>query len=142
RVTAFLDADALAAACLGGLWRRLDVVPTTGSTNADVASAAQGGAAAGLVLASAHQSAGRGRLARRWEAPPDTSLACSVLVAPARPQAAWGWLPLLVGMAVADGVRAATGIDAGLKWPNDVLVGDRKLCGVLCEGVATDAGAR
>ena len=44
----------------------------------------------------------------------------------------WGWLPLLVGMAVTDGVRAASGLDARLKWPNDVLVNERKLCGILC----------
>lgn len=134
-VSAFLDADALRLAVLGGLWTHLDTVPTTGSTNADLTRASAEGAAPGLVLASGHQSTGRGRLARRWEAPQDTSIACSVLVAPRRPMPEWGWLPLLVGMAVTDGVRAATGLDARLKWPNDVLVAGRKLCGILCESV-------
>lgn len=139
-MTGFLDVDALSLAVGGGLWRDLEVVGSTGSTNADLAAASRAGAEPGRVLASGHQSSGRGRLARRWEAPPDTSIACSVLVAPRRPMAEWGWLPLVVGMAVTDGVRAATGLDARLKWPNDVLVGDRKLCGILCENVG-DADA-
>lgn len=134
-VSAFIDGEALGVAIAGGLWQRVDVVATTGSTNADLARLSREGAEPGLVLASGHQSAGRGRLARRWEAPPDTSLACSVLVAPRRPMHEWGWLPLLVGMGVTDGVRAATGLDARLKWPNDVLVSDRKLCGILCESI-------
>lgn len=132
-MSAFLDADALRVAVTGGLWSSVDVVATTGSTNADLVRLSREGAPPGRVLASGHQSAGRGRMARRWEAPPGTSIACSVLVAPRRPMAEWGWLPLLVGMAVTDGVRAATGLDARLKWPNDVLVNDRKLCGILCE---------
>lgn len=139
-VSAFIEADALAVAVAGGLWQRVDVVGTTGSTNADLATLSREGADPGRVLASGHQSAGRGRLARRWEAPPDTSIACSALVAPRRPMPEWGWLPLLVGMAVTDGVRAATGLDATLKWPNDVLVNGRKLCGILCESVG-DADA-
>ena len=134
-VSGFIEADALAVAVAGGLWQHVDVVASTGSTNADLARQSREGAPAGRVLVSGHQSAGRGRLARRWEAPPDTSVACSVLVAPRRPMPEWGWLPLLVGMAVADGVRAATGLDARLKWPNDVLGNERKLCGILCESV-------
>ncbi|MFT3875496.1 MAG: biotin--[acetyl-CoA-carboxylase] ligase [Propioniciclava sp.] len=134
-MTDFLDAPALRASVLGGLWRQLDVVAFTGSTNADLAAAARAGAESGRVLATGDQRTGRGRLARSWGAPPDTSFACSVLVAPRRPMAEWGLLPLLVGMAVTDGVREATGLDAALKWPNDVLVDDRKLCGILCESV-------
>lgn len=142
-MTDFLDASALCAAVLGGLWRRLDVVASTGSTNADLAAAARAGDEAGRVLATGDQRTGRGRLARSWGAPPDTSFACSVLLAPRRPMAEWGMLPLLVGMAVTDGVREATGLNAALKWPNDVLVGDRKLCGILCETVAdAPAGPR
>lgn len=134
-MTVGLDAGDLAAALAGTPWRPR-VVAATGSTNADLAAAARSGAAAGEVLISAHQSAGRGRLARRWEAPPGASWATSVLIAPRRPMADWGWLPLLVGVAVARGVAEATGLEPRLKWPNDVLVGEGKLCGILCEGVA------
>lgn len=131
----FLDASALSLALVGDLYHRVDVVEETGSTNADLAAISREGGEPGRVLLSGHQSTGRGRLARRWEAPPDTSIACSVLLAPRRPMPEWGWLPLLVGMAVTDGVRAATGLDAVLKWPNDVLINERKLCGILCESV-------
>ncbi|WP_232549434.1 biotin--[acetyl-CoA-carboxylase] ligase [Propioniciclava soli] len=141
-MNAHLDADALALACRGGLWRDIEVVASTGSTNADLADAARAGAEPGLVRLAEHQSAGRGRLARTWEAPPGASVACSALVAPARGVEEWGWLSLLVGMAVVDGVRAATGVQVGVKWPNDVGIHGRKLCGILCESVLTDAGPR
>lgn len=132
---AFLDSVAIGAACADVGWRCEDVVASTGSTNADLAHLARSGVGGGVVLVAAHQSQGRGRLARAWSAPPDTSLACSVLVKPRRDAADWGWLPLLVGLAVAEGIRRQSGIDAQLKWPNDVLVGDRKISGILCEAV-------
>lgn len=131
----FLDADTIRANAAGSGWSPVTVVASTGSTNADLAALAREGAPGGTVLIAGHQSSGRGRLARPWVAPPDTSLACSVLVDPRRGTADWGWLPLLVGMAVSDGIREETGVDARLKWPNDVLVGDRKLSGILCEAV-------
>jgi BirA family transcriptional regulator, biotin operon repressor / biotin---[acetyl-CoA-carboxylase] ligase len=126
----------------GSVWTRIRTVSTTGSTNADLAAAAREGAGSGSVLVSDHQSAGRGRFARVWEAPPGASLAISVLLRPpaAVPAARWLWLPLLTGLAVADGIRAATGLSAELKWPNDVLIRGRKVCGILSERVDSDAG--
>ena len=97
------DAGAVRAALAGTRWGSVSVVPTTGSTNADLASAARDGAEPGSVLIATHQSSGRGRLARSWETPPGASVATSVLVAPCVPLASWGWLPLLVGVAVAGG---------------------------------------
>jgi BirA family biotin operon repressor/biotin-[acetyl-CoA-carboxylase] ligase len=78
-----------------------------------------------------------------WEAPPGSSLAISALLRPPSdvPASRWLWLPLLTGLAVADGIRAATGIRADLKWPNDVLIEGRKVCGILAERVDGDAGA-
>ncbi|WP_051426396.1 biotin--[acetyl-CoA-carboxylase] ligase [Jiangella gansuensis] len=126
-------------------------VATTGSTNADVAAAAREGAAEGLLVVADHQSAGRGRLDRRWEAPPGTSLAMSFLLRPDDvPSARWPWLPLLTGVAVTEAVERAAGATAVLKWPNDVLltagpdapgggvVG--KLAGILTERVETEQG--
>jgi BirA family biotin operon repressor/biotin-[acetyl-CoA-carboxylase] ligase len=126
-----------------GPFARLDVVPRTGSTNADVVAAATADPASWpdlSVLATDHQDAGRGRLARAWEAPAGAALAVSVLLRPTVPPSAWSWLPLLVGAAVAEALRKVAGVDAGLKWPNDVLVRDpdgvaRKACGVLTEAV-------
>ena len=106
----------------------------TGSTNADLLHEARAGAAEGLVLVAETQTAGRGRLGRSWSSPPRAALACSVLLRPAAvPPAARGWLPLLTGIAVAAALRAEAGVPAGLKWPNDVLVADRKIAGILAE---------
>ena len=134
-----LSPTALAAALTGpgSLWTRVDVVPETESTNADALAAAAAGAPEGVVVVAEHQSAGRGRAGRSWSAPPRSGLTFSVLLRPpaaSRPH--WGSLPLLTGVAVAEAVRRVGGVDAGLKWPNDVLVGERKLAGILAESTA------
>lgn len=128
---------ALRAGLLGAdsLWTDLRVVAETGSTNADVSAAARDGAAEGLVVSADRQTAGRGRAGRSWQAPPRSGLAVSVLLRPAAPRETWGWLPLLTGVAVVGSLTPITGLDLRLKWPNDVLVGDRKLAGILAEVV-------
>jgi BirA family transcriptional regulator, biotin operon repressor / biotin---[acetyl-CoA-carboxylase] ligase len=131
-----LRADALREAVLvpGGLWREVRAVPETGSTNSDLLAEAKGGLAEGAVLVAEAQSAGRGRMGRQWVSQPGASLTFSVLLRPAAvPPASRGWLPLLAGVAVASAVRAATTVDASLKWPNDVQVNGAKLAGILAE---------
>ena len=118
----------------GGLWREVRAVAETGSSNADLLAAAGAGAAEGTVLVAEAQTAGRGRQGRRWASPPRAGLTFSVLLRPdGVPAALLGWLPLLAGVAAAAAVRAVTAVDATLKWPNDVLVGERKLGGILAE---------
>ncbi len=118
----------------GGLWRELSVAEWTGSTNADLLARARDGAPEGLVLAAEEQTAGRGRMGRSWLSPPRAALTFSVLVRPTGvPPARRGWLPLLAGVATATAVRQVCGLDALLKWPNDVLLGSRKLAGILAE---------
>jgi BirA family biotin operon repressor/biotin-[acetyl-CoA-carboxylase] ligase len=118
----------------GGLWREVRVVAQTGSSNADLLAAAAAGAAEGTVLVAEAQTAGRGRLGRRWTSPPRAGLTFSVLLRPGGvPAALLGWLPLLAGVAAAAAVRAVAGVDASLKWPNDVLAGGAKLGGILAE---------
>lgn len=135
-----IDAAALAAALPPG--RGLTVLAETGSTNADLRAAATAGdAKPGHVIVADHQASGRGRLDRTWDSPAGAGLLFSVLVDPGEVTLArWGWLPLLAGLAVAEGVRAAAGVDLRVKWPNDVLHDGRKVAGVLCErvDVATD----
>ncbi len=138
-----LDVDVLRRELVrpGGLWQAVDVVDRTGSTNADLAERARRGAPAGSVLVTDFQDAGRGRQGRTWVAPRGSGVALSVLlrptgVAPSR----WTWLPLLAGLAVVEGVRRAADVPAVLKWPNDVLVDERKLCGILAERVETPSG--
>jgi BirA family transcriptional regulator, biotin operon repressor / biotin---[acetyl-CoA-carboxylase] ligase len=131
-----LDAAALRRAVVrtAGLWRSVEVTAVTGSTNADLLAQAVGGAADGLVLAAEEQSEGRGRLGRAWVAPPRAALTFSLLVRPRTvPPPRRGWLPLLAGVAVASAVHAVAGVDARLKWPNDVLAGPAKLGGILAE---------
>jgi BirA family biotin operon repressor/biotin-[acetyl-CoA-carboxylase] ligase len=116
------------------MWTDIRVVAATGSTNEDVLAEAAGGAPEGLVIAAEAQTAGKGRQGRTWQAQPGAALTFSVLLRPDRvPQAAKGWAPLLAGVATGLALRQETGVDAALKWPNDVLVGDRKLAGILAE---------
>ena len=115
------------------LWRAVEVVGRTGSTNADLLARALAGEPEGVVLAAEEQTAGRGRMGRAWVAPPRAALTFSMLLRPTPPPVRRGWLPLLAGLAVAEAVTAVTGVPVGLKWPNDVLVGDAKLCGILAE---------
>jgi BirA family biotin operon repressor/biotin-[acetyl-CoA-carboxylase] ligase len=121
---------------------RVEVTDASPSTNADVAARARAGEPAGLVVVTEHQTAGRGRLDRVWVTPPRAALTFSLLVRPAAvPVTRWPWLPLLTGLAVAEAVRAVAGVPATLKWPNDVLVGDLKLAGILVERVEAPPGA-
>ena len=124
-----------------GLLAALDVEAETGSTNAEALARARAGAPDLSVLVAEHQTAGRGRLGRVWTAPPRSQVALSLLlrrgaVAPAL----FGWLPLVTGLAVRDAVVEAAGVEAGLKWPNDVLVDGRKLAGILVEATTVDGG--
>ncbi|MDO0926048.1 biotin--[acetyl-CoA-carboxylase] ligase [Streptomyces sp. TG1A-8] len=129
----------------GSLWSDVELVARTGSTNSDLAARAAGERVAeGAVLIAEEQTAGRGRLDRRWTAPPRSGLFFSVLLRPAEvPLARWGWLPLLTGVAVATGLSRAAGVDTALKWPNDLLVTvggeERKAGGILAERAGDDA---
>jgi BirA family biotin operon repressor/biotin-[acetyl-CoA-carboxylase] ligase len=143
-----LDAARLNQAILhsGGLWQAIEVTASTGSTNADLLARAAQGAPEGLVLTAEEQLAGRGRMGRSWVSPPRSALMFSLLLRPQQvPVARRGWLPLLAGVAVAEAVSTVTGIDARLKWPNDLMVRqtqpardaqptrDAKLAGILAE---------
>lgn len=129
-----LDGVDLAAV---GRWA-VEVVETTGSTNADLAERARNGRPGWSALVAGEQTAGRGRLTRTWSSPQGTSISLSVLLRPTRPVSEWGLIPLVTGLGVARAVESL-GAEAVLKWPNDVLLpGDdeRKVCGILAELVA------
>ena len=101
---------------------------------------AREGAPAGECVVAEEQTAGRGRAGHAWSSPPGTGLYFSVVL---RPRVEPERLPLATlacGVAVAEAIRAATGLDAGLKWPNDVLVGLRKCAGILCEAELGSTG--
>ncbi|WP_093169922.1 biotin--[acetyl-CoA-carboxylase] ligase [Sinosporangium album] len=120
----------------GGLWTGVTVVQRTGSTNADLAQAVvRDGAKEGQVLIAEVQEQGRGRLGRTWTAPARAAISMSMVLRPDVPAGRIGWVPLLIGLAAASGLRRLAEVDVRLKWPNDLLVGERKLAGVLAERV-------
>lgn len=104
------------------------------STNTLAAAWADAGAPEGAVVCADHQQAGRGRLGRRWDAEPGLNLMFSVVLRPQAPPHRLGLLPLAAGLAVADAVAPVTApLTPQIKWPNDVLLEDRKCCGMLLE---------
>ncbi|GAB3725009.1 biotin--[acetyl-CoA-carboxylase] ligase [Nocardiopsis nanhaiensis] len=127
----------------GGLWRSVEVAPEAGSTNTDLVARSKDGAPEGTVLATEHQTAGKGRLGRGFTTPARVALTFSVLLRPAVPIASLGWLSALMGVSAAAAVHGVTGLKAMLKWPNDVLVpserGDGKLAGILAEADFSDS---
>jgi BirA family transcriptional regulator, biotin operon repressor / biotin---[acetyl-CoA-carboxylase] ligase len=111
---------------------RLLIRESAGSTNDELRTLANGGGADGLVLLALRQTAGRGRRGAAWFSPPGEALAFSVLVRPGEPKALWPRLALAAGLAVAEAVESF-GTTAGIKWPNDVWIGRRKMAGILVE---------
>jgi BirA family biotin operon repressor/biotin-[acetyl-CoA-carboxylase] ligase len=108
------------------------------STSDRLKGQAREGAPEWTVVQADRQTAGRGRAGHRWESP-DGNLYLSVLLRPAIPPALITLLPLATGLAVAEGT-AEVGVEARLKWPNDVMVATRKVAGILVESVSGAAG--
>jgi BirA family transcriptional regulator, biotin operon repressor / biotin---[acetyl-CoA-carboxylase] ligase len=104
---------------------------TVGSTNDIASRMAISGAAEGRVIAANAQVSGRGRLGRDWASPAGAGLYVSVILRPA-PRVA-SLLTIAAGVALAEGIEAASGLAAAVKWPNDLYVGNRKLAGILAE---------
>jgi BirA family biotin operon repressor/biotin-[acetyl-CoA-carboxylase] ligase len=126
-----------------GPYAAVDVVATTGSTNADLLAAANDGAADRTVLIAEEQTEGRGRRSRTWVSPAGSGVYLSVLVRPSNvPPERLGTLSMVAGLALMHAAQQTAEIDAVLKWPNDLLVGpDRaKAAGVLSEVVPDAAG--
>ena len=114
-------------------------VEATGSTNDDLRALLESELLPdGMVLLTNHQTAGKGRLQRRWVAAPDSSLLFSLLLRPNWAAERAGWVMMLAATAVSDTISAVTGLTVGLKWPNDVMIlhdGEwRKAGGLLLEG--------
>jgi len=109
------------------------------STNRHAMELARQGAAEGLVVVADHQTAGRGRLGRTWEAPPGSGLLVSVLLRPTIAPERLHLTTMAVALAAADACDDVAGVRPGLKWPNDLVVDDRKLGGILAE--VPEAGA-
>lgn len=125
----------------------LRVVEESESTNTELAAAVAADPAAWpapALLVAEHQVAGRGRSGRSWQTPARAALTCSLLVRPQVPRESLSWMPLLAGLATVTALRSTLGLDAQVKWPNDVLVPTdepaiegwgslRKVAGILTE---------
>jgi BirA family biotin operon repressor/biotin-[acetyl-CoA-carboxylase] ligase len=118
--------------------RRFDTID---STNRYLADEARRGAAEGVVAVAAYQTAGQGRLGRRWEAPPGACLLASVLLRPDVDPSSLHLCTVLLALSGVAAAASSAGVDAAVKWPNDVVVDDRKVAGVLAE-VVSDGAAR
>lgn len=112
----------------------------TDSTNEVCRRAFRRGEGEGFVAAADEQTAGKGRLGRRWESPPGESVYFSFLLTPRFPAERVPGLTLVMGLSTAQAVRELYGLPVGIKWPNDVVVRGRKLCGILTEAV-TETGS-
>jgi BirA family biotin operon repressor/biotin-[acetyl-CoA-carboxylase] ligase len=106
-----------------------------GSTNDEARRLAEGGGQEGLIVVAEEQTAGRGRAGRRWLTPPGTAIAFSLILRPALPPARAARLTMLAGVAVCEAIEQATPARASLKWPNDVLLSNKKAGGILAESV-------
>jgi BirA family biotin operon repressor/biotin-[acetyl-CoA-carboxylase] ligase len=111
---------------------------TTGSTNDVARNLAEAGAPSLTLVVADHQTSGRGRAGRSWLSAPGSSLLCSVVFRPGHPAGATpGAAPVRIGHAVARAIERVAGVDARVKWPNDVVIpGHGKVAGILCESAS------
>lgn len=116
---------------------RYDSLP---STNTEAARQAVLGACEGLCIVAREQTEGRGRQQRAWASPAGAGLYFSIVLRPHLEMRAWPLLTLMFALAVADALSDACRLETDIKWPNDILAGERKVCGILAETIETNAG--
>jgi BirA family transcriptional regulator, biotin operon repressor / biotin---[acetyl-CoA-carboxylase] ligase len=146
----FADALAARADRLLGFAAPVVWYDTVSSTNDLADRAAAAGAGHGTVVAADCQESGRGRMGRTWHSPPGAGLYISAVLRPGEMGAAEGGagvaaasrITLTAGVACAEALRNATGLPAAIKWPNDVVVGPRKVCGILAEAASSNGRLR
>lgn len=110
------------------------------STNTELARLASEGAPEGVSVLADEQTAGRGRLQRAWSSPRGAGLYFSMLLRPTVPQNCWPLITFMAALAVGDALREACALETDIKWPNDILSGERKICGILAEAIDNSAG--
>ena len=115
------------------LGKNLVVFDEVDSTNNEARRMAEKGALEGTVILAARQTAGKGRRGRNWESPRGTGIWKSFLLRPEFEPSHASMLTLTAAMAVAQGIRRTTGLDCQIKWPNDIVINGKKLCGILTE---------
>jgi BirA family transcriptional regulator, biotin operon repressor / biotin---[acetyl-CoA-carboxylase] ligase len=119
------------------LGHRIELFDSLPSTNREAVQLAQAEVEHGTVVVADSQTGGRGRLSRTWFSPPSANLYCSIILRTSRPPerlAEWlSWLPLVSALAAAEAIEQVSSIHVSVKWPNDLLISERKVAGILCE---------
>lgn len=110
------------------------------STNLEAARRANQDAAEGLCVVAGEQTAGRGRLQRYWISPKNAGLYCSIILRPEFPQSLWPLITLMAAVAVHEALKKACALETDIKWPNDILATNKKVCGILAETIETPTG--
>lgn len=113
--------------------RKIYFYPVTDSTNRRARLESMNGAPHGSLFIAEEQTAARGRLGRQWSAPPETGLWMSLLLRPDGEPGDIAQITLIAGVAVCAAIRNLTGLPVGIKWPNDIVINGKKLCGILTE---------
>ena len=116
--------------------KKIILLRSTDSTNEEAKRIAQKSSDDGIIIAAEEQRAGKGRLGRSWSSGADGGLFFSLLMRPELPPVDIASITLASGYAVCLAIRNFTGLDARIKWPNDVIIGNKKLCGILTEMAA------
>ncbi len=132
-IPADIHPDVVRPLVTGVVGRDLRVVTEVESTNDLVMEAGQQGESEGFAILADRQTRGRGRAGRSWSSLPILGIYTSILLRPQVPASACARIPLLAGLAVAEALESTTGLSPSLKWPNDVLLGGRKVVGILME---------
>jgi len=116
--------------------RSLCLLPEVSSTNAHALFLAHAQAGHGTVVLAEQQTAGRGRMDRTWYSPPGFNLYTSVILRPPQDFPHLSWIPLIAGLALTESIQEEAQLRVNLKWPNDLLHDNKKLGGILCEGIS------
>ena len=120
----------------------LEILKSTVSTQEEARQRAELGATEGTVIIAEEQTGGKGRLGRKWFSPYGKGIWMSLVLRPKQPLEFTSQLTLLTGVAVCRAIRKTTGLDVGIKWPNDILMNQRKVCGILLESTVEDKVVR
>ncbi|CAH1194310.1 Bifunctional ligase/repressor BirA [Paenibacillus auburnensis] len=122
-------------------WKdNIQLLETVASTQEEAKKLAEKGAPEGTAVRAEEQTGGRGRMGRKWHSPAGKGIWMSVVLRPDLPLSLTPQLTLLAGVAVCRAIREVTGVPAGIKWPNDLLAGGRKICGILLESSLREGG--
>jgi BirA family biotin operon repressor/biotin-[acetyl-CoA-carboxylase] ligase len=120
----------------------VEIIKTTVSTQEEARKRAEQGAAEGTLIVAEEQTGGKGRLGRKFFSPYGKGVWMSLILRPQQPVKFTSQLTLLTGVAVCRAIRRTTALEAGIKWPNDILINNRKICGILLESVIEDEVVR